>query len=75
MQQSALVAHADRQTALTQAWDAEQSPLERHCGRGRSSAWHIPALHRSSGPQSESWLQEGKQVPFMQTRIPPQSEL
>src|SRR5262245_5352677 len=66
-QQSALEAHSVRQTALMHTWGDAQSALARHCNRGRSSAWHMPILHRSSGPQSESAVHAAKQVPFMQT--------
>jgi hypothetical protein len=65
-QQSALETHAVRHTALMHACPIEQSAFARHCGRGRLSAWHMPSLHRSSGPQSASLVHAPKQVPFMQ---------
>ena len=65
-QQSALVTHSVRHAALMQTCDDVQSPLERHWGWGRVSAWHMPSLQRSRGPQLESAVQAAKQVPFMQ---------
>jgi hypothetical protein len=58
VQQSALVTHALRQAALTHTCAEAQSALARHCGCGRVSAWHMPSLHRSRGPQSEALLHD-----------------